>query len=320
MNFLGAMGSLSAYFHFDLAFRFLKRMPEFNRRELVWRIFAEEQVDSACFRTDGFIWNTPMTLGIPLELFRSGGFQSKDVRALAAWIRRHGLLADGRDTLIDVGANIGTTTVLLARELACRVLAVEPEQTNLRFLRMNIEANGCGNQVTVAPYAVLREPGVIRLLKPKDDPGGFCVDRARARESVEALAIERSVEARADRLESIAQLHGVSADRVAAVWSDTQGCELEVMETGAAYWAAGAPFYTEIEPLSLRRQGAFDSIAACAARHFDHYLEALDLVRQGEAAPVHPIQQFPAFLKGLPADSTLDVLFLPPNCKRQREN
>lgn len=315
MSLLGAMGAISAYFHFDLAYRFLMRMPAFNRRELIWRVMAEEHVDSACFRTNGYTWNVPMKLGVPLELFRSGDFQGQEVEALCDWVRHHGLLQPGRDTIIDVGANLGTTTVPMIRHLGCRILAIEPAPGNLRFLEQNIQANGCGSHVTVAARAVLREPGVIQLLMPTDDPGGYCVDRAKVRDGLAAEALNSLVEARADRLDAIADESGVSLDQVALVWSDTQGCEAEVMETGSEFWSRGAPFYTEIEPLSLRRQGAFDTFASLAGQYFDRYIEAKDIVTRRGAAPTHPIAEFAGFLNGLAADSTVDVLFLPASCR-----
>ncbi|MBN9661308.1 MAG: FkbM family methyltransferase [Acidobacteria bacterium] len=315
MSLLGALGAISAYFRFDLAYRFLRRMPAYNRRELIWRIMADEHVDSACFRTNGFTWHVPMKLGLPLELFRSGDFQGQEVDALCEWIGHHGLLQAGRDTIIDVGANLGTTSVPIARRLGCRILAVEPAPLNLRFLEENLRANGCAAQVTVAPRAVLREPGVIQLLLPTDDPGGYCVDRGTVRAGLSEQALNSLVEARADRLDAIALESGVSVDQVALVWSDTQGCEAEVMETGVEFWSRGAPFYTEIEPLSLRRQGALDTFAGLAGRYFDRYIEAKDIVARRGAAPTHPIAEFAALLNGLPADATVDVLFLPGNCR-----
>lgn len=72
MNLLSMAANISAYFQWDLAYRFLRRMPALNRRELIWRILETENVDSASFRIDGNIWNTPVTYGVPLVLFRSG--------------------------------------------------------------------------------------------------------------------------------------------------------------------------------------------------------------------------------------------------------
>ena len=44
-------------------------------------------------------------------------------------------------TVVDVGANIGLSTILLARS-AQRVIAFEPSPTNVGYLRRNLASNG----------------------------------------------------------------------------------------------------------------------------------------------------------------------------------
>lgn len=64
-------------------------------------------------------------------------------------------------TVIDVGANIGLSTILLAR-IAERVIAFEPSPLNVAFLRRNLERNGITN-VEVHAAAVSDTPGTLRL-------------------------------------------------------------------------------------------------------------------------------------------------------------
>ena len=63
--------------------------------------------------------------------------------------------------VIDVGANIGLSTILLAR-LAERVIAFEPSPPNVAFLRRNLALNGIGN-VEVIAAAASSEPGSLRF-------------------------------------------------------------------------------------------------------------------------------------------------------------
>ncbi len=69
-----------------------------------------------------------------------------------------------RQTVLDVGANIGYFALLAARRVgeAGRVVAFEPEPANAALLRQNIELNGHRN-VAVEEQAVGREAGVVRL-------------------------------------------------------------------------------------------------------------------------------------------------------------
>lgn len=64
-------------------------------------------------------------------------------------------------TVIDVGANIGLSTILLARATN-RVIAFEPSPPNVAFLRRNLERNGIRN-VEVRAAAVSSQPGTLRF-------------------------------------------------------------------------------------------------------------------------------------------------------------
>ena len=64
-------------------------------------------------------------------------------------------------TALDVGANIGLSTILLAR-VAKRVIAYEPSPPNVQFLRRNLELNGISN-VEVRAAAVSSAGGTVRF-------------------------------------------------------------------------------------------------------------------------------------------------------------
>ncbi len=77
---------------------------------------------------------------------------------LAALVARH---VPPSSTVIDVGANIGLSTILLAR-LARRVIAYEPSPPNVALLRRNLALNGITN-VEVRAAAASSEPGTLRF-------------------------------------------------------------------------------------------------------------------------------------------------------------
>lgn len=90
-------------------------------------------------------------------------FQSVEPRAaaldgLAALVTRH---VARNSIAIDVGANIGLSTILLAR-LAERVIAFEPSPPNAAFLHRNLVLNGIGN-VEVIEAAASSEAGTLRF-------------------------------------------------------------------------------------------------------------------------------------------------------------
>jgi FkbM family methyltransferase len=68
------------------------------------------------------------------------------------------------DTVVDVGANIGWYTVIASRLVGenGRVIAFEPDPVNFRYLKRNVEANGCTN-VVLEQKALSTEAGTIQL-------------------------------------------------------------------------------------------------------------------------------------------------------------
>lgn len=68
------------------------------------------------------------------------------------WLRRcysTGPLREGA-VVVDIGANVGTFAVWLAKmHSVSRIIAVEPDPTNIRFLERNMQANGLTNIVPV---------------------------------------------------------------------------------------------------------------------------------------------------------------------------
>ena len=75
-------------------------------------------------------------------------------------------------TVVDIGANVGFYTVLLASRVGPggRVIAIEPDPTNASLLRRSAAANDLGN-VTFLEAAVLDRAGTIDLYRSKTNFG-----------------------------------------------------------------------------------------------------------------------------------------------------
>lgn len=90
--------------------------------------------------------------------FQNVESHAEKLNDLAALVTRH---VPPSSTVIDVGANIGLSTIMLAR-LTCHVVAYEPSPPNIVFLRRNLALNGITN-VEIRGAAVSSEPGVLRF-------------------------------------------------------------------------------------------------------------------------------------------------------------
>jgi FkbM family methyltransferase len=104
-----------------------------------------------------------MAFSLPCENwitdFRQRTYASKEPETLD-WIDG---LSD-RDVLIDVGANIGLYALYAARRHpAMRVVALEPEYSNLHLFRDNVIENRVEGQITIYPVALGATDGLSYL-------------------------------------------------------------------------------------------------------------------------------------------------------------
>ncbi|HJQ58339.1 MAG TPA: FkbM family methyltransferase [Vineibacter sp.] len=101
-----------------------------------------------------------------------GKFEPGTVRLLSALVRPE-------DTVFDVGASIGCTSLLFGAR-AARVFSFEPSADTFRYLQHNLAAAG-SNNVTAVNAGLGDVAGTFELVfAPTDRSGGFVADRLRA--------------------------------------------------------------------------------------------------------------------------------------------
>lgn len=139
-----------------------------RRAYLNWKFASAEDSCSrlSAIVTDDLVINVPEFSGtfrvgssshILQRILMYGHYEPE----LAAWAREH--IAPDRDA-IDVGANIGLFTVMMAKLLSDgRVLAVEPGGMARQRLEWNIASNGVADRVTVFAGLAARESGIGQL-------------------------------------------------------------------------------------------------------------------------------------------------------------
>ena len=155
----------------------------------------------------------------------------------------HGLSPAG-STLIDVGANIGTTTVsAIRRQGFVRVVALEPEPGNFRLLKVNLLANEIESSVTALEVAVCDREDRVDLVRSATSGGEhalapfFPVGKARHALSVQAVTIDGLVR------------HGViDLPTVGLLWMDVEGAEGLVLDGATTLLARSVPIATSIRP------------------------------------------------------------------------
>lgn len=91
-----------------------------------------------------------------------GGLQEYEEMAFLLHLLRAG------DLLLDIGANIGSYTILAAGGAGADVIAVEPVPESASMLGDNVRLNKLGGVVRVLEIAVAEEPGTLRMTSGLD--------------------------------------------------------------------------------------------------------------------------------------------------------
>ena len=132
------------------------------------------------------------------------------------------------DHALDIGANIGFFTTLLARWVGPegRVLAAEPEEENREFLIRNLETNGCRN-VKVCACAVSSQPGIAQFsIDEATGATGRLGNQLTASESAVGTGKLRVVETPVESIDSLCASHQIQP---ALIKIDIEGDEINAM-------------------------------------------------------------------------------------------
>jgi FkbM family methyltransferase len=165
------------------------------------------------------------------RLFVAGGRNDAAILAKALRrLRKHGVRLPPDPLFVDVGANLGTTTIhALRRQGFARGVALEPSPETFRTLRLNLAANdllaqvdalqvAAGVAATRATLDTTRDPGRHRLGDSNDGP------------LVDVVTID-----------SLVASGVIELARVGLLWLDVQGHEAEVLAGASSLVEKGVP-------------------------------------------------------------------------------
>jgi FkbM family methyltransferase len=152
-------------------------------------------------------------------------------------------------TFLDIGANIGYYAALASGRIGPqgRIIALEPDPENFRYLQQNVAANGATNAICVQKAAA-SENGVLRLHINKDNRGD---NRLYPNELCES-----SFEVEVTTVDAL--LGGYGVDRVDLVKIDVQGFEGHVLSgmRRTIRRSESLILLTEFWPFGLRSAGS----------------------------------------------------------------
>jgi FkbM family methyltransferase len=207
-------------------------------------------------------------------VLKAGRSDAKTLKRALLVLRSLGREVTG-GTLIDVGANIGTTTIsALRRHPFEHVVACEPEPQNLRLLRLNLVANRLEHDVTVENAAVGEGETELELLvydrttgtHEVVDPAGSTLPRADQGSSYERVPVRQVT------LDELARRGLYTPADVSLLWMDVEGHEGHVLKGGSLLTELGTPVAMELWPEGIQRHGGLEWLKEIAAAHYSHFV------------------------------------------------
>lgn len=167
-------------------------------------------------------------------------------------------LSDG--VFIDVGANIGTTTIqALTKYQARRVIAVEPSPKCLPLLYTNLAANRLSDRCDVIEAVLSDASGEAAFRSGENNSGAG---------EVVPLDSARDYTVKSEVLDHIIPSLGIDFAEVSLVWVDTEGHEYRVLSGAKRVIDSGIPVVIEFWPQKLRENGDFAALVEMLADTF----------------------------------------------------
>jgi FkbM family methyltransferase len=202
-------------------------------------------------------------------------------------------------TFVDVGANLGTTTMA-----ACRLhgfssaVSCEADPENARFLRATVIINGLESVVTVVEAAIADTAGELRFA-----PGG------ESKSGAGRLAAGGSILVRATTLDALAEAGVFAPGGVGLAWMDVQGAEGLVLRGAGALSTAGVPFVAALRPARVAALDDVDAFAALLEERFSSFVDLRFPTLKGDWTPYfRPVSEIRNLIRGR---RSTDVLLLP---------
>jgi FkbM family methyltransferase len=195
----------------------------------------------------GLRWNLDLREGIDLSIYLFGRFEAATVRAYSS------ILKPG-DTVLDVGANVGAHTLLLARCVAPsgRVIAAEPTEYAYAKLRQLIEDNRPLSDI-VSTHQVMFTASSGEGLAPALY-SSWSVERGDDQHALHLGTGKATHGARAVTVDDL--LHSEGVQRLDFMKLDVDGWEMEVLRGARQTLSTLKPaIIFELAPYSLEERG-----------------------------------------------------------------
>jgi len=211
--------------------------------------------------------------------------------------------------MIDVGGNMGTTTVPAVREFgAARVVAIEPNARNVKILSANVLLNDIADRVTVVHAAAADEEGEVELEVSDKSVGDHRVRRPTSERAEMGEDERTTVKVAARTIDAIAAETIAPDTPIGLIWMDVQGYEGHALAGATETIGRGVPVLIEYWPYGLKRAGGLELLHTIMEERFSRVID----VRGGADGREIPRPELAALPDRFPGfNDYTDLLLIP---------
>jgi len=246
----------SGYAIIDGALTKLAWRASLEMRLKVFRIFAR-QLGVKTYTTDGALgW---FEGGLEDRYVMPAYLYEKDYEPALQHLLTDCIFRDGNGTIIDVGANIGLTSIPLVRSRGVRCFAIEADPENFRLLQRNISANRVESKITALNVAAFSHATTVEFELSRDNFGDHRVrsagDHGRRIDAFDETN-RRVIKVPADTLDNLLGEELATMARPIAMKIDIQGAEVQAFDGAPRLLSQLDYLIAEFWPYGLERSGA----------------------------------------------------------------
>ena len=205
--------------------------------------------------------------GISKILFVEGGFDFDKVELVLSIMRaknKHFKL----ETLIDIGANIGTVCIpVVKRGFAASAIAFEPEPLNYRILAANIFLNDLADKIQLHNLALGSENNQTLQFELLPGSGEHRVYASDESES-SGIYSANITTVKSETFDSIISAVDKNSQ---LVWMDTQGYEGIILQGAQKITHAKVPTVVEFWPEGMKRMRSYPALKSAILNYSEYY-------------------------------------------------
>lgn len=198
-------------------------------------------------------------------------YQKADMDRFLELSEKYYGLIDNTGFFVDVGANIGTTSVYIKNKLRdIKILAFEPIKENYKQFMINILLNNIStNDVIVSNSALSDENCCSEIMLGKNSNMGdnrLVKNGNMSRDYQTEMIMTR-------RLDDYISEIGINPNQISYIWMDVQAHEAFVFEGGMnTILKAGAPMAIEFWPEELKKNDSFELLIANISKCYSKFI------------------------------------------------